>query len=101
MADEIQKILSIIFLNKIKLDISSIITVSKVDVTSDLKLAKIYISIYNKNSTQEVIEYKNILNERNKIRYHLGISLNSKYVPLIKFFKDDTFKTLDRIYRTK
>ena len=34
MADEIQKILSIIFVNKIKLNISSIITVSKVNVTS-------------------------------------------------------------------
>ena len=56
MADEIQKILSIIFVNKIKLNISSIITVSRVKVTSDLKLAKIYISIFNKEIEQEKIE---------------------------------------------
>ena len=101
MADEIQKILSIIFVNKIKLNISSIITVSKVDVTSDLKLAKIYISIFNKDSSKETIEYNNILNERNKIRYQLGIALNNKYVPLIKFFRDNSFQTLDKIYKTK
>ena len=83
MADEIKKILSIIFVNKIKLNISSIITVSKVNVTSDLKLAKIYISIYNKDSSQEKVEYDNIVSERNKIRYELGLALNSKYVPLI------------------
>ena len=101
MADEIQKILSIIFVNKIKLNISSIITVSKVDVTSDLKLAKIFISIFNKDSSIEAIEYTNILNERNKIRYQLGVALNSKYVPLIKFFKDNSFETLDKIYKIK
>ena len=101
MADEIQKILSIIFVNKIKLNISSIITVSKVNVTSDLKLAKIYISIFNNDSSKETIEYNNILKERNKIRYQLGTSLNNKYVPLIKFFRDDSFKTLDKIYKTK
>jgi len=101
MADEIQKILSIIFVNKIKINISSIVTVSKVNVTSDLKLAKIYISIYNKDESQEKVEYDNIMNERNKIRYELGIALNSKYVPHIKFFKDDSFKTLDKIYKTK
>ena len=101
MADEIKKILSIIFVNKIKLNTSSIITVSKVDVTSDLKLAKIYISIYCKDSSQEKTEYDNIVNERNKIRYDLGVALNCKYVPKIKFFKDDTFKTLDKIYRIK
>ena len=101
MGDEIKKILSIIFVNKIKLNISSIITVSKVKVSSDLKLAKIYISIYNKDKPQEKIEFDNIVSERNKIRYELGVALNSKYVPGIKFFIDDSFKTLDEIYKTK
>ena len=101
MGDEIQKILSIIFVNKIKLNISSIITVSRVKVTSDLKFAKIYISIYNKDKPQEKIEYDNIVHERNKVRYELGLALNSKYVPKIKFFKDDSFKTLDNIYKIK
>ena len=74
---------------------------SKVDVTSDLKLAKIYISIYSNDSSQEKTEYDNIVNERNKIRYELGIALKSKYVPKIKFFRDDSFETLDKIYKIK
>ena len=101
MADEIQKVLSIIFVNKMKLHISTIITVSKVKVTSDLKLAKIYISIYNKDPRYESEEYDNIVNERNKIRFELGSSIRSKYVPQIKFFKDDSFKKLDNIYKIK
>ena len=90
-----------IFLNKIRLNNASIITVSKVKVTSDLKLAKIYISIYNNDSNYEEAEYKNIIKERNKIRYQLGLNLQTKYVPQIKFFKDDTLKTMNKIFNIK
>jgi len=70
-------------------------------MSSDLKLAKIYISIFNKNSKHEDVEYKNIIKERNKIRYELGISLQTKYVPEIKFFKDDSMKDINKIFNIK
>ena len=89
MADQIKKNLSIIFLNKIKIFNSSIITVTKVKMSSDLRLAKIYLSIFGKNDTNEADEFKNIIKERKKIRYELGSSLQSKYVPQIKFIKDE------------
>ena len=101
MADQIKKILSLIFLNKIRLNITSIITVSNVKVTSDLKLAKIYISVYNKDSNYEDIEYRNIIQERKKIRYELGANLQTKYVPEIKFFKDDSMKDINKIFHIK
>ena len=89
MGDHIQKILSFIFLNKIKIFNSTIITITKVKVTSDLRLAKIYLSIFNADVKKIEDEYKNILNERNKIRFELGQNLQSKYVPKIKFFKEE------------
>ena len=90
-----------IFLNKIRLKNSSIITVSNVKVTSDLKRAKIYISIFNNKVDYEQQEFKNILKERNKIRYELGVNLKTKYVPEIKFFKDDSLKMMDTIFNIK
>ena len=89
MADQIKKNLSIIFLNKIKIFNSTIITVTKVKMSSDLRLAKIYLSIFASNDTNEVDEFKNIIKERKKIRYELGSSLQSKYVPQIKFIKEE------------
>ena len=70
-------------------------------MTSDLKLAKIYISVFNKDSTLEDVEYKNIVKERNKIRYELGLALRTKYVPKIKFFKDDTLKNVSALFDLK
>ena len=90
MSDQIKKILSIIFLNKIKIYNSTIITITKVDMTSDLRLAKIYLSIFNSQKDSIEEEYKNILKERNKIRYELGINLHSKYVPKIKFILEES-----------
>ena len=90
-----------IFLNKIRLKNSSIITISNVKVNSNLKLAKIYISVFNKNIDYEEQEFKNILKERNKIRYELGVNLQAKYVPEIKFFKDDTLKKMNTIFNIK
>tara|TARA_Y100000996_G_scaffold365877_1_gene310850 strand:+ start:528 stop:833 length:306 start_codon:yes stop_codon:yes gene_type:complete len=89
MADQIQKILSLVFLNKIKMYNSTIITITKVKMTSDLRLAKIYLSIFNSDSENTEVEFKNILKERNKIRYDLGLNLQSKYVPKIKFFLEE------------
>ena len=90
-----------IFLNKIRLNNSSIITVSNVKVTSDLKRAKIYISIFNSKVDYEEEEYKNILKQRNKIRYELGVNLKTKYVPEIKFFRDDSLKMMNTIFNIK
>ena len=90
MSDQIKKNLSIIFLNKIKIFNSTIITVTKVKMSSDLRLAKIYLSIFGSNETNETDEFKNIIKERKKIRYELGSSLQSKYVPQIKFIKDES-----------
>ena len=89
MGDQIKKILSLIFLNKIKIFNSTIITVTKVKMTSDLRLAKIYLSIFSSNVDAIDDEYKNIVRERNKIRFELGKNLKSKYVPKIKFFKEE------------
>ena len=70
-------------------------------MSSDLKLAKIYISIFNKDLKYEDVEYKNIIKERNKIRYELGTNLQTKYVPEIKFFKDDSMKDINKIFNIK
>ena len=57
---------------------------SKVDVTSDLKLAKIYISIYSNDSSQEKTEYEifnSILQEekKNKIPDEVFIKASNEF----------------------
>jgi len=77
-----------------------IITVTSVKVSSDLKLAKIYLSIFS-NKDQNICEeiFKNILKTKSQLRFLLGNSLNSKYVPQIKLFKDDNNSIYDKLIK--
>jgi ribosome-binding factor A len=73
-----------------------LITISKVIMSPDLKLAKIYVSFLgNKEPIETLIER---INERKKhIRFLLGKQLSLKYVPEIIFYYDDTMDYADKI----
>ena len=75
---------------------AGLITVSKVIMAPDLKLAKIYVSFLgNKEPVEKLVES---INERKKhIRFLLGKQLSLKYVPEIIFYYDDTMEYADKI----
>ena len=75
---------------------TGLITVSKVIMSPDLKLAKIYVSFLgNKEPVEVLIES---INDRKKhIRFLLGKQLSLKYVPEIIFYYDDTMDYADKI----
>lgn len=74
------------------------ISIVEVDVSDDLKFAKIYLSIYDSNN---MIKIDNVINKINKnksmIKFKLGNALKAKYVPEIKFFKSDEYQYLDKM----
>ena len=96
MSDEIRSILGNIFIANIQIQDAGLLTVSKVEVTSDLRLAKVFISLLNsKKPSNEVIDY--IKHRRKVIRYHLGNKLNAKFVPDLRFYYDDSLKKAEII----
>tara|TARA_B100000809_G_scaffold222512_1_gene231533 strand:- start:97 stop:471 length:375 start_codon:yes stop_codon:yes gene_type:complete len=96
MSDEIRSILGNIFIANIQIQDAGLLTVSKVEVTSDLRLAKVFISLLNsKKPSNEVIDY--IKHRRKVIRYHLGNKLNAKFVPDLRFYYDDSLKKAEKI----
>jgi len=96
MSDEIRSILGNIFITNIQIQDAGLLTVSKVEVTSDLRLAKVFISLLNsKKPSNEVIDY--IKHRRKVIRYHLGNKLNAKFVPDLRFYYDDSLKKAEKI----
>ena len=86
-----------------KVDNSTIITIANVKVSSDLKIAKIYISIYNNRNNEEENNqiFTKIKKEKKKIRYHLGLNIKTKYVPEIQLNQDDSFHKLNKIFKIK
>ncbi|MFZ4863170.1 30S ribosome-binding factor RbfA [Sphingobacterium sp. Mn56C] len=66
------------------------ITVTKVRVTPDLAIARVYLSFLNTNTAAQDIAA--IKTKTNEIRYKLGtrIKNQTRIVPQLEFFLDDT-----------
>jgi ribosome-binding factor A len=75
----------------------SLVTISDVEMSPDLSFAKIFVSIFPSNKTQDVMEKLN--EDKSQIRGDLGrrIGKNVRIIPEIAFFSDSTAEEADRI----
>lgn len=72
------------------------ITVTDVHVTSDLKLAKIYVSIMGSREVK-LMTLQMLENHKGEIRSFIGSHLRLKFTPSIQFFVDETLDRVERI----
>lgn len=81
---------------------NALVTISSVKTSPDLQNSKIYLSIYNANNPQELIQL--IDKQKREIRGHLGRKIRNKVrvIPEIEFFRDDTMDEvikLDKLFK--
>ena len=89
-------ILANIFISEIFIPEAGLVTVSKVKITDDLKIAKVYLTfLENKNTIEELLDI--IKSKHNLIRFHVGKNLTIKYTPELRFYYDDTLLYCQRI----
>lgn len=73
------------------------ITVTGVDLTNDLKLAKVFYSVFGdesvKKTTVEIIGKAG-----NFIRYTLGQRISLRYLPALEFYCDSTLEKANRVF---
>jgi len=72
------------------------ITVTGVDVTPDLKTARIYVSILGNDELREKT-MQSLDGQKKHIRQILGSHLRMKFTPSIEFFLDETQERVSRI----
>ncbi len=74
----------------------AMITVTQVNVTSDLSIAKVYLSIFGTDS--ETI-MKQVKVNTNEIRKQLGLRIKNqlRQVPQLQFFVDDSLDYIENI----
>ena len=71
-------------------------TVTTVDLTDNLKHAKVYISVFgDKSEQQETIE--GLTNASGFIRGSLGKTLNLRHIPVLEFILDETAEHVSKI----
>ncbi len=73
-------------------------TVTEVRVTADLKLAKVYVSIFGNNKQREQT-FARLENEKPQIRSVLASHLNMRFTPDLQFHNDTTMDTVENLER--
>lgn len=101
VGQQIKSILGDIVLKHISLNHIGFITFTSVDVSRDLRNAKVFYSILNPKIKIELIEHE--MNKlRKAFRKYLGLQLNTKNTPELKFYIDDSHKftkQIDKLFK--
>lgn len=75
-----------------------LVTISKVRMTADLKMAKVYLTFLgNSYPAEKCLDKINL--RKTHIRYLLGKNLKLKYTPELNFYYDDTLEYADKIQK--
>ena len=75
---------------------SVLVTITEVKMSPDLNLAKMYLSIFNTENKQEVIQMMEEHYSRLKQSLHQRIKKQMRVMPEPRFYLDDT---LDEVYK--
>jgi ribosome-binding factor A len=76
----------------------ALVTVTNVMMTSDLALAKVYLSIYNIENKQEVLSQMEEHYTRLKHALHSRLKKQIRAMPEMKFYIDET---MDEVYKVE
>lgn len=73
-------------------ELSTVISVTEADIAPDLKNAKIYISVFDKDEEKKHRTFDIISNNASFIRYELAHKMTIRTVPELRFFKDSSME---------
>lgn len=89
VADQIQRDLAVVLQREMKDPRLGIVTVSAVDVSSDLQNAKVFVTFLGKDDADEISEGVEVLsNAAGFLRSQLAKSIRMRSVPTLRFFYD-------------
>ncbi len=76
---------------------NTLVTITKVRVSPDLAVAKVYLSFFNTNNTN--LSVATVNSHAGEIRYKLGsrIRHQARVIPTLSFFVDDTNEYVERM----
>ncbi|WP_179415881.1 30S ribosome-binding factor RbfA [Mucilaginibacter sp. E4BP6] len=76
---------------------NTMVTITKVRVTPDLAIARVFLSFFSNNNNQLALQ--TIKQHASEIRYKLGARIKDqvRVIPQLEFFIDDTNEYVDRM----
>lgn len=76
---------------------NTLVTITKVRVTPDLAIARVFLSFFNNNNSAAALQTVKL--HASEIRYKLGSRIKDqvRVIPQLEFFIDDTSEYVDRM----
>ena len=72
--------------------IEGFVSVTRVDMAADLRSADVYLSIFGKDETGQNKTFVAITHAKSRIQSLLAGKLQSKFCPVLRFYRDEKFK---------
>jgi len=72
--------------------ISGFVSVTRVDMTTDLRNANVYISVFGSDEAGQNKAFIAITHAKSRIQSILARQVQSKFCPVLHFYKDEKFK---------
>ncbi len=95
VSQNIKRILCTVLIQEMNDPLLSLVTVTSVKVTADLKIAKIYVSVFNRDKRSLVLDELN--NAKGRLKNKMSAYLKMKFMPDLIFFIDDTMDYVENI----
>src|SRR5437870_5372648 len=96
VAGEIHSSLAMILQSEYRELSDGLLTITKVQVTPDLKIAKVFVSLLGSKMADAAV-IKNLENASPELRHALARKLNLRYTPELRFYIDDTQAEVQRV----
>ena len=72
--------------------IEALVSVTRVEVSADLRTASVYLSFFGADEAAQNRTFAAVTHARSRIQSLLGQKMQSKFCPILHFFKDEKFK---------
>ena len=72
--------------------IEGFVSVTRVDLATDLRTADVYLSVFSRNPAAQEKTFAAITHARSRIQSVLAGAMKSKFCPVLRFHKDEAFK---------
>ena len=100
LAQEYRKEIADIITNSLKADgISGLVSIMSVDVSPDLKHARVYVSVFQPDEAKRKLCLETIKGSAKAIRYELARRMTQRTVPELTFVEDDSMSYSEKINR--
>ena len=76
--------------------LDGMVTVVSVKMSPDLRVAKVYVSIYRSTTNPDIL-IKRLNTHAPEIRKRLAQDVDMRFLPELRFYRDDTLDTAERI----